>query len=68
MILVCLEGCKKSEKYLKEHPNTQHIFLAKDPMNNTKDQDRIFKAISRMGVNEFPVLLNDGLTRIIPIK
>jgi hypothetical protein len=67
MLLVCLEDCKPCEELREKHPNIPYVILPRRAGYEDKDVYEVKKAIGLMGVTEFPVLLNDGLNRILPM-
>ena len=67
MLLVCLENCKPCEELRKKHPSIPYVILPRRAGYADKDIYEVKKAIGLMGVTEFPVLLNDGLNRLLPM-
>jgi hypothetical protein len=67
MILVGLEKCKGCEILHKKHPEVPYVEVPRIAGNSTQDVLAIKLAIGRLGIKEFPVLLDDALVNVLPL-
>ena len=68
MILVGLENCKGCKIMHEKHPEIPYVVVPRRAANADKDVFEVKKALGRLGIKEFPVLLNDALNRVLPLS
>ena len=68
MILVGLEKCKGCEILHKKHPEVPYVEIPRITANGTRDVFDVKMAIGRLGIKEFPVLLDDALISVLPLS
>ena len=68
MILIGLQNCEPCMEMHKKHPNVSFVEIPRHVCNADKDLYKIKTAIGRFGINEFPVLMNDSLTKVLPMN
>lgn len=64
MILVGIEGCPACDEARDDYPDLDYVKLT-DEKSVGKVLD-IKKALLHLGVDTFPVLLSDDLTKVLP--
>lgn len=67
MIIVGLESCPGCKLIHEKHPNIPYIELPRSG-EVTKDMVTLRDIISKLNITEFPVILNDGLNRVLPLS
>ena len=67
MIIVGLENCPGCKIIHDKYPNIPFVEVPRHAANANKDIFEIKKAIGRLGIMEFPVLLNDALNIVLPL-
>lgn len=68
MILVGLENCASCKIIHENHPEVSYVVLPRQAANSDKDVFEIKKAIGKLGVRDFPVLVNDAITKVLPLS
>lgn len=68
MLLVGLENCKPCKIIHEKYPEIPFVEVPRQAANADKDVFEVKKALGRLGINEFPVLLNDSLTTVLPLS
>ena len=68
MVLIGLENCKGCHILHDKYPDFPYIEVPRKIENADKDTYEIKKALARLGVREFPVLLNDSMTQVLPLS
>lgn len=68
MLLVGLENCKACEIMHEKHPNVPFVEVPRHVANADKDVYEVKKALGRLGLNKFPILLNDDMTQALPLS
>ena len=68
MILVGLEDCEGCKIIHAKHPEVQYVVVPRKIESCDRDILEIKRAMFRLGVKMFPVLVDDGLTQIIPLE
>jgi hypothetical protein len=64
MLIIGIENCNNCTTLHNQHPNTPYIILPQNSSGNHQIQN-IKKRLHILGVKEFPVVVNDGITKII---
>lgn len=67
-ILVGLESCPGCKIIHEAHPEVQYVVVPRTSANADKDVFEVKKALGRLGVTKFPVLLDDSMQAIIPLE
>jgi hypothetical protein len=67
MILIGLENCKPCKVLHKKYPDIPYVVVPRQVANGDKDIYEIKKALGRLGITEFPVLLNNDMTSVLPL-
>jgi len=67
MILVGLENCKPCHEMKAKHHELRYVEV---PRESKGDSNALLvkKRMNLLGVHEFPVLLNDGMTRVLDMS
>jgi len=68
MLLVLLQNCKPCMDLQAKHPNVPFVVVPRISANADKDVFEVKKALGRLGITEFPVLLNNDLTQVLPLS
>ena len=68
MLLVVLENCGPCEKLLEKCPGVPFVRVPRKVENTDKDVFEVKKALGRLGIREFPVLLNNDMTEVLPLS
>jgi len=68
MILVGLERCPGCKIIHEKHPEIPYVEVPRISANADKDVFEVKKALGRLGITEFPVLLNDSMNKVLPLK
>lgn len=68
MLLVGLEDCKYCDIIHEKYPDVPFVEVPKRAANADKDVFEVKKAIGLLGITEFPVLLNDSFTKVLPLS
>lgn len=68
MLLVGLENCKGCHIAREKYPDVAFVEVPRQAGNANKDVFEVKKALGRLGIKEFPVLLNDDLTQVLPMS
>lgn len=67
MLLVGIENCKPCIEIHEKHPEIPFVMVPIHAANSNKDVYEVKKALGRLGVKGFPVLLNDSMTEQLPL-
>jgi len=67
MIVIGLSDCPGCEIFHAKHPELPFVEMPRK-IGVTKDLQPIKKALGRLGVTEFPVILDDMLSQVIPME
>jgi|GEM_PF-6226136 len=68
MLLVGLENCKPCHDFRAKHPRVPYIEVPRNVAHTNKDTYEVKKALGRLGIKEFPVLLNNDMTQVLPLS
>ena len=68
MLLVGLENCPGCKIIHEKHPEISYVVIPRQAGNSDKDVFEVKKAIGRLGIQEFPVLLNDAMNKVLPLS
>ena len=68
MYIISLENCPGCNIFKQRHPELQVIQIPRNSTHMSKDLLPVKKALYRLGVKEFPVILNNSFTAVIPLK
>ena len=68
MLLVGLERCPGCKIIHEKYPDIPYVELPRISANADKDVFEVKKAIGRLGITEFPVLVNDAITKVLPLS
>ena len=68
MLLVGLENCGPCKILHEKYPHIPFVEVPRHAGAADMDVFEVKKAISRLGVKEFPVLLNDAMNEILPLS
>lgn len=68
MILVGLENCPGCKIVHAKFPNVPYVEVPRSSANADKDVFEVKKAMGRLGITEFPVLINDDMTEVLPLE
>jgi len=68
MILIGLENCKPCEQLHARYPKVPFVEVPRHAASADMDVYEVKKALGRLGIREFPVLLNDAMTVVLPLK
>jgi len=66
MIIIGLENCPGCKLFKSRHPNLPYIEITR---NQTEDPQNVNVklALARLHIDKFPVVLNPGMTKVIPM-
>jgi len=67
MILIGLEQCPGCEIVKEKYPNLPYKELPRKVKDGDTQSMNLKKRMGQLGVTEFPVLLNDGMTKVLPL-
>ena len=67
MLLVGLENCPGCKIIHEKYPEIPFVEIPRQAANANKDVFEVKKAIGKLGVTTFPVLLNDAMNRLLPL-
>ena len=67
MLLVGLENCPGCKILHSKYPEIPYVELPKMAANSDKDTFEVKKAIGLLGITDFPVLVNDAITKTLPL-
>lgn len=67
MLLVLLENCPGCDVIREKRPDIPYVVVPRRVEKADKDTFEVKKALGRLGVNEFPVLLNNDMTQVLPM-
>ena len=68
MLLVGLQDCPGCKLIHEKYPKVPYVEVPRLVENAHKDVFEVKKAIGRLGVTEFPVLINDAMNRILSLS
>jgi hypothetical protein len=68
MLLVMLQDCPGCELYHEKNPHLPSVIIPLIQADDTADLIPIRTALTQLGINKFPVVLNDSLTMTIPLS
>ena len=68
MLLVGLENCPGCKIIHEKHPEIPYVVVPRQSANADKDIYEVKKALGRLGIHEFPVLLNNDMTEVLPLS
>jgi len=68
MLLVGLQNCAGCREMHEKHPELSYIEIPRRVEFADRDIYPIKIAIGRLGIKEFPVILNDSLTSVLPFS
>ena len=68
MILIGLENCKPCEELHKKYPQIPFVVVPRRVADAEKDIFEIKKKLGQMGITEFPILMNDAITEVLPMS
>ena len=67
MLLVGLENCKPCQMIHEKYPQIPFVEVPRQAADANKDVYEVKKALGRLGIKEFPVLLNDDMTEVLSL-
>ena len=67
MIIVGLEKCAPCKEFKAKHPNVRYIEVPRQAGEDIQSLN-MKKRLTQLGVTEFPVILNDGMTKVLPLS
>ena len=68
MIIITLENCKPCHDLIAKYPNVKYIELPRRIENADKDMFELKKRVGQLGIREFPALVNDEITEVLPLS
>jgi len=68
MILIGLENCPGCKIIKDKHPELRYIEVPRSTQGADRQVVNIKKRLGQLKVHEFPALLNDGMTKSIPLS
>lgn len=68
MILVGLENCPGCKIIHEKHPEVPYVVVPRQVADADKDVFEVKKAVGRLGIDKFPVLLSDALNEVLPLS
>lgn len=67
MIIISLEDCSNCNIFKSRHPELRVIEIPRS-CEGDKTCQNVKKVLLKFNVEEFPVVMNDGLTQVIPLE
>jgi hypothetical protein len=67
MLIVGLEHCAPCKEFRAKHPNIRYIEVPRQAREDIQARN-MKKRLTQLGVTEFPVILNDGMTKVLPLS
>ena len=67
MILIGLENCPGCKIVKEKYPNLPYKELPRKVNEGDTQSMNLKKRMGQLNVTEFPVLLNDGMTKVLPL-
>jgi len=67
MYLIGLESCPGCKIFKEAHPELQYIEIPRSSEGDKKIQT-VKKALNNLKIKSYPVILNSGMTGVIPLE
>lgn len=68
MIIIGLENCPGCKLVKEKYPDVLYKELPRKVTEGDIQSMNLKKRMTALGVTEFPVVLNDGMTKVLPLE
>ena len=68
MIIIGLENCPGCKIVKEKYPDILYKELPRKVDKDDTNSMNLKKRMGQLGVTEFPVVLNDGMTKVLPLE
>jgi len=67
MIIIGLESCASCKIFKEKYPNLPYKEVPRKVAEGDTQSINLKKRVSALGITEFPALVNDGMTKVLPL-